>query len=88
MIGLGKKDEDGKRVRIEHRGLCVPRSIRSPCLVATLLQQGGSVNVAITTSSIRQPPYMNSGARIKLWRELPAGTVFGEDPLLQRLLSV
>jgi len=83
MFGLGKKDEDGKQVRIEHRGTYT-RASRTGGLSVRGEKKIGSVNLTANSSKgVRASTRIANGARVALqngrlqligrWRSGPLG---------------
>ena len=83
MIGLGKKDEDGKQVRIEHRGKYT-RASRTGGVAVRAEKKIGSVNVTANSSKgVRASTRIANGTRVALqngrvqligrWRAGPFG---------------
>ena len=83
MIGLGKKDEDGKQVRIEHRGKYT-RASRTGGVAVRAEKKIGSVNVTANSSKgVRASTRIANGTRVALqtsrfqligrWRAGPLG---------------
>ena len=66
MIGLGKKDEDGKQVRIEHRGKYT-RASRTGGVAVRAEKKIGSVNVTANSSKgVRASTRIANGTRVAL----------------------
>jgi hypothetical protein len=83
MVGLGKKDEDGKQVRIEHRGRHT-RVSRTGGVSVRCEQKLGPVNLTANSSKgVRASTRIANGARVALqngrlqligrWRAGPLG---------------
>jgi len=83
VIGLGKKDEDGKQVRIEHRGKYT-RASRTGGVAVRAEKKIGSVNVTANSSKgVRASTRIANGTRVALqngrvqligrWRAGPFG---------------
>lgn len=83
MIGLGKKDEDGKQVRIEHRGKYT-RASRTGGVAARAEEKVGPVNLTANSSKgVRASTRVANGTRMALqngrfqligrWRAGPLG---------------
>jgi hypothetical protein len=83
MFGLGKKDEDGKQVRIEHRGKYT-RASRTGGMAVRAEQKVGPVNLTANSSKgIRASTRIANGTRVALqngrlqligrWRAGPLG---------------
>ena len=83
MIGLGKKDDDGKQVRIEHRGEYT-RASRTGGVAVRAEKKIGSVNVTANSSKgVRASTRIANGTRVALqngrvqligrWRAGPFG---------------
>ena len=83
MFGLGKKDEDGKQVRIEHRGKYT-RASRTGGVAVRAEQKVGPVNLTANSSKgIRASTRIANGTRVALqngrfqligrWRAGPLG---------------
>ncbi|MEN8934192.1 MAG: hypothetical protein ABF245_04585 [Planktotalea arctica] len=83
MIGLGKKDEDGKQVRIEHRGKYT-RASRTGGVSVRAEKKVGSVNLTANSSKgLRASTRIANGTRMALqngrfqligrWRAGPLG---------------
>ena len=83
MIGLGKKDEDGKQVRIEHRGKYT-RASRTGGVAVRAEQKVGPVNLTANSSKgVRASTRIANGTRVALqngrfqligrWRAGPLG---------------
>lgn len=66
MFGLGKKDKDGKQVRIEHRGKYT-RASRTGGVGARLEGRAGPVNLTANTSKgLRASTRIANGTRVAL----------------------
>ena len=66
MFGIGKKDKDGKQVRIEHRGKHV-RASRTGGVALRAEKKVGSVNLTANTSrGMRASTRVAKGARVAL----------------------
>ena len=83
MIGLGRKDEDGKQVRIEHRGKYT-RASRTGGIAVRGEKKVGSVNLTANSSrGLRASTRIANGTRVALqngrfqligrWRAGPLG---------------
>lgn len=83
MIGLGKKDEDGKQVRIEHRGKYT-RASRTGGVAVRAEEKLGPVNLTANSSKgLRASTRIANGTRVALqngrfqligrWRSGPLG---------------
>ena len=83
MIGLGKKDEDGKQVRIEHRGKYT-RASRTGGVAVRAEEKVGPVNLTANSSKgVRASTRVANGTRMALqngriqligrWRAGPLG---------------
>ena len=83
MIGLGKKDEDGKQVRIEHRGKYT-RASRTGGVAVRAEEKVGPVNLTANSSKgLRASTRVANGTRVALqngrfqligrWRAGPHG---------------
>ncbi|UYP67626.1 hypothetical protein OIU14_14245 [Thalassobacter stenotrophicus] len=83
MIGLGKKDEDGKQVRIEHRGKYT-RASRTGGVAVRAEKKIGAVNITANSSKgVRASARIANGTRVALqngrlqligrWRAGPLG---------------
>jgi hypothetical protein len=83
MFGLGKKDEDGKQVRIEHRGKYT-RASRTGGVAVRAEQKVGPVNLTANSSKgVRASTRLANGTRVALqngrfqligrWRAGPLG---------------
>jgi hypothetical protein len=83
VIGLGKKDEDGKQVRIEHRGKYT-RASRTGGVAVRAEQKVGPVNLTANSSKgVRASTRIANGTRVALqngrfqligrWRAGPLG---------------
>ena len=83
MIGLGKKDEDGKQVRIEHRGKYT-RASRTGGVAVRAEEKVGRVNLTANSSKgLRASTRVANGTRVALqngrfqligrWRAGPLG---------------
>ena len=83
MLGLGKKDEDGKQVRVEHRGKYT-RASRTGGMSARAEKKLGGVNLTANTSEgVRASTRVANGTRVALqngrlqligrWRAGPLG---------------
>jgi hypothetical protein len=83
MFGLGKKDEDGKQVRIEHRGRYT-RASRTGGVAVRAEQKVGPVNLTANSSKgVRASTRIANGTRVALqngrfqligrWRAGPLG---------------
>ena len=83
MFGLGKKDEDGKQVRIEHRGKYT-RASRTGGVAVRAEQKVGPVNLTANSSKgLRASTRIANGTRVALqngrfqligrWRAGPLG---------------
>ena len=83
MIGLGKKDEDGKQVRIEHRGKYT-RASRTGGVAVRAEEKVGPVNLTANSSKgLRASTRVANGTRVALqngrfqligrWRAGPLG---------------
>jgi hypothetical protein len=83
VIGLGKKDEDGKQVRIEHRGKYT-RASRTGGVAVRAEQKVGPVNLTANSSKgVRASTRIANGTRVALqngrfqligrWRAGPIG---------------
>ena len=83
MIGLGKKDEDGKQVRIEHRGKYT-RASRTGGVAVRAEKKVGPVNLTANSSKgLRASTRIANGTRVALqngrfqligrWRSGPLG---------------
>jgi hypothetical protein len=83
VFGLGKKDEDGKQVRVEHRGEYT-RASRTGGVSARAEQKLGGVNLTANTSKgVRASTRIANGTRVALqngrfqligrWRAGPLG---------------
>ena len=68
MFGFGKKDEDGKQVRIEHRGKHI-RASRTGGIAVRGEQSVGRVNVAANSwKGVRASSRIANGTRVALQR--------------------
>ena len=83
MLGLGKKDEDGKQIRVEHRGKHT-RASRTGGVSARAEKKLGGVNLTANTSKgVRVSTRVANGTRVALqngrfqligrWRAGPLG---------------
>lgn len=83
MFGIGKKDEDGKQVRIEHRGKHL-RASRTGGVAARAQTRVGPANLTVNTArGVRVSTRLAKGARVAMqngrmqligrWRSGPLG---------------
>lgn len=83
MLGLGKKDEDGKQVRVEHRGKYTRASRTGGVSVRAEKKLGGVNLTANTSKGVRASSRVANGTRVALqngrfqligrWRAGPLG---------------
>ena len=66
MFGIGKKDEDGKQVRIEHRGENI-RASRTGGVAVRAEQKVGDVNITVNSAKgVRVNTRIAKGARVAM----------------------